>query len=424
VSAFSHPRSRAGSLGYHPSRERAPSRYRTLSAAAANVANAAAVLASQRNEPSTSPHVSTRFSRRSLDGLLDADPHRSSRKDEDDVDEDALAMLGDSFHSDRSGRHKHVFWSKESQPLANDSRSRSRQASSSIPAALQITSTADDSDPLARGRPLQRANRPSLESGGEHNWLHSEEGSQPRRSPRASRRGAAMIFMGAWALFGIGTLGIRGYNVESAGVVLPGKVLSSSSSTPPSLSLPSPTHESPPLATVDLVVDTLYFEDMSEGGLPVDGPPLERVIGRISAWACTTLYLTSRLPQIWKNFVRKSVEGLSMYLFVFAFLGNSFYVLSILSSSNMRGPPAESSMYLTESMPYLLGSGGTLMFDVAIVCQSFIYRPHPRAHGSQSFSREVTAEEEESLMRSDGVEEPYTPRRRLPVTAEEVDVMD
>jgi hypothetical protein len=26
-----------------------------------------------------------------------------------------------------------------------------------------------------------------------------------------------------------------------------------------------------------------------------------RIIGRISAWACTTLYLTSRLPQIWKN---------------------------------------------------------------------------------------------------------------------------
>ena len=26
-----------------------------------------------------------------------------------------------------------------------------------------------------------------------------------------------------------------------------------------------------------------------------------RVVGRISAWTCTTLYLTSRLPQIWKN---------------------------------------------------------------------------------------------------------------------------
>ena len=79
---------------------------------------------------------------------------------------------------------------------------------------------------------------------------------------------------------------------------------------------------------------------------------------------------------------------------------------------------------LTVSRSYLLGSGGTLMFDVTIVAQSFIYRPHPRGRESRSFSREVTAAEEESLMRSDDVEEPYTPRRRLPVTAEEADVMD
>jgi len=68
------------------------------------------------------------------------------------------------------------------------------------------------------------------------------------------------------------------------------------------------------------------------------------------------------------------------------------------------------------------------MFDVAIVTQSFIYRPHPRLSGSRTFSREVTAPEEEGLMRTDAsdveVEEPYTPRRRLPVTAEETDGMD
>jgi len=34
-----------------------------------------------------------------------------------------------------------------------------------------------------------------------------------------------------------------------------------------------------------------------------------RIIGRISAWTCTTLYLTSRLPQIWKN-----VSAFSRYL--------------------------------------------------------------------------------------------------------------
>jgi hypothetical protein len=33
----------------------------------------------------------------------------------------------------------------------------------------------------------------------------------------------------------------------------------------------------------------------------VPAPSFKRLIGRISAWACTTLYLTSRLPQIWKN---------------------------------------------------------------------------------------------------------------------------
>lgn len=81
---------------------------------------------------------------------------------------------------------------------------------------------------------------------------------------------------------------------------------------------------------------------------------------------------------------------------------------------------------LKRSGSYLLGSGGTLMFDVAIVTQSFIYRPHPRLSGSRTFSREVTAPEEEGLMRADAsdVEEPYPPRRRLPVTAEETDVMD
>jgi hypothetical protein len=34
---------------------------------------------------------------------------------------------------------------------------------------------------------------------------------------------------------------------------------------------------------------------------PPEPPSFKRLVGRTSAWACTTLYLTSRLPQIWKN---------------------------------------------------------------------------------------------------------------------------
>lgn len=281
---------------------RTPSHYRTLSAAAENVATTAAVLASQRNEP---PTVHARWSRRSLDGLLDNDPRLLSRQDDDDVDEDALAMLEESIHSERSGRHKQSSWSKGSRPFASHSRSGSRQRmpSSSIPPSLQITSPIDDFDPLARGRSLQRANLPSLDSQGEHNRFHREEASQRRWNSRASRRGATMVFMGAWALFGIGTLSMRSHSAAGGVVVQPEpvRVLSSSGSAPPGLLIPSPPHESLPLATVDLVFDTLYHESFSKDGPPAAGPPLDRVIGRISAWTCTTLYLTSRLPQIWKN---------------------------------------------------------------------------------------------------------------------------
>jgi len=299
VSAFTQPRSRAGSLVYHPSRERAPSHYRTLSAAAANVASAAAVLASQRNEPPTQAYAHTRWSRRSLDGLLDSDPRRLSQQGDEEADEDALAMLGDSIHSERSGLPRHGFH----QPRVSHSRSKSRQGvpSSSVLPSLQITSTIEDFDPLARGRSLRRANLPSLDRQGEHDWIPNEEGSQRRRSSRANRRGASMVFMGTWALFGIGTLGLRRYGAESGVVVQPGRVLSSSSLAPPSLLFPSPTHESSPSATVGLVFNALQYESVSKDRPRTAGPPLERVIGRISAWTCTTLYLTSRLPQIWKN---------------------------------------------------------------------------------------------------------------------------
>jgi hypothetical protein len=79
---------------------------------------------------------------------------------------------------------------------------------------------------------------------------------------------------------------------------------------------------------------------------------------------------------------------------------------------------------LTASDSYLIGSGGTLMFDVTIVTQSFIYRQRPSPRGRRLSTQEVSIAEEESLMRADDLEESYTSRRRLPVTAEETNVRD
>lgn len=302
VSAFSQPRSRAGSLAYRTSRERAPSRYRTLSAAAANVASAAAALASQRNEPPTLGYAHTRWSRRSLDGLLDNDSNRLVREGSGDMDDDIPATLTDSFYSERTSRQRHVSWTKESRAPSSHSRTGSRQGmvSTHIPASLQITSTNDDSEALARGRTLQRSNLPSHDQES-LDWHQGEDGSQRRRSSRASRRGATMIFMGAWALFGVGTLGMHSYSAEIRTPLQPGKVLSPSNLAPPSLLFPSLTHETSPLSTANVVFDAPDPKHASQSEQPVHRPSLERVIGRISAWTCATLYLTSRLPQIWKN---------------------------------------------------------------------------------------------------------------------------
>lgn len=77
------------------------------------------------------------------------------------------------------------------------------------------------------------------------------------------------------------------------------------------------------------------------------------------------------------KFQRKSVEGLSILLFLFAFLGNTLYVASILI---MPVNPDEYTHYLLRSLPYLLGSGGTLVFDLTIMLQAWLYgssRPLP-----------------------------------------------
>lgn len=101
---------------------------------------------------------------------------------------------------------------------------------------------------------------------------------------------------------------------------------------------------------------------------PIDVPLL---IGRIASWFCTILYTTSRLPQLYLNARRRSVEGLSILLFMSAFMGNSLYSLSILSSPEAVGEGKRE--YLRESMPFLLGSGGTLVFDAVIVLQWWMW---------------------------------------------------
>lgn len=86
----------------------------------------------------------------------------------------------------------------------------------------------------------------------------------------------------------------------------------------------------------------LYIPDMELWNAPRRGrkdpaPPFSVIIGRIFAWFCTVLYMTSRLPQIWTNFQRRSVRGLSMLLFLLGIFRQSLVFDQHSLESQSRG---------------------------------------------------------------------------------------
>ncbi|QRV85928.1 vacuolar integral membrane protein [Ceratobasidium sp. AG-Ba] len=237
-----------------------------------------------------------------------------------------------------------------------------------------------------RGRPFERPE-------GEANPVEERR----RRASQTSGRGASLVFL---AVFGMWTFGFGGTagNVRSVGNGLSriGRVIGQPEAYTENTVHPSLYFAPVPKGVVQLqyippspqVVSHVGGQKNNSNPTPPTAPPpvpppaedepdrtsWTWIIGRISAWTCTTLYLTSRMPQIWKNYTRQSVDGLSISLFVFAFLGNFFYVASILTSARMLGAPAQRVQYMKDCLPYLLGSGGTFVFDMTIIVQSFVYR--------------------------------------------------
>lgn len=303
--------------------ERPSSRYRSLSLAAANVATNAAIAA--HLDPQ---EARARLSRRAAEqsaGLSQS--MHLTRESEEEIDDGDLAAMADSFHSEGgrgTGRRKLVSWSSERQ---GSGRAERLPPTNSTHPSLQTTANLD------RGRSRQRE--------GESDEEATNHPGTARTSSRASRRGASLVFLGVWGLFGVGTLvGKREMMTSSTSI---GQVLTDR--------LPSNGH---PLWAV-------LSGDVGE-------PSTQRILGRFFAWFCTTLYLTSRLPQIWKNvrifyfslrattdvfiqFTRKSVEGLAISLFMFAFLGNFFYVISILTAPDMREAAPIREAHIRESIP-------------------------------------------------------------------------
>lgn len=129
-----------------------------------------------------------------------------------------------------------------------------------------------------------------------------------------------------------------------------------------------------------------YMSRRYAGGRPSepanDNLPQFDVLGQVFGWLCAVLYLGSRLPQILLNWRRKSVEGVSMLFFLFACLGNLTYVLSIFAYEPTCADPNRCrtgevgriyGRYILVNLSWLAGSFGTLLLDLGIFAQFFIY---------------------------------------------------
>ena len=225
----------------------------------------------------------------------------------------------ESFHSERGTTRKKVSWSRE-RTSRGASLGRSHLAPAMAPLnRLPLTSPtipiasgpSDDAEFLARGR---SATREVLLDESQSDWAAE---STKRKNSRASRKGAGMVFLGAWALFGVGTLagsrrglvvdtGVRiGRVLGKVDIAVPAQTLAPSSSASstsllPTLDTPA---DGPVLSYDDLkfVYDASSRRSDDDDQDDSEGPGTDYIVGRISAWICTTLYLTSRLPQIWKN---------------------------------------------------------------------------------------------------------------------------
>ncbi|CEO58933.1 hypothetical protein PMG11_03625 [Penicillium brasilianum] len=124
---------------------------------------------------------------------------------------------------------------------------------------------------------------------------------------------------------------------------------------------------------------------------PISHAPREailEVVGRIFSWMSTFLYLGSRPPQLYKNYCRKSTEGLSPLLFMAAFCGNLFYSSSLLTNPNAWADLApyggggwadehgnDRWEWIGRAIPFFLGAFGVLGLDGFMGVQFLMYGP-------------------------------------------------
>lgn len=99
------------------------------------------------------------------------------------------------------------------------------------------------------------------------------------------------------------------------------------------------------------------------------------VLGSIIAWFSGLLYFCSRIPQIVHMIRMKNLDGLEVSMFSLAVAGNTFCGIQFISDAAINGIPSV-SRWCADTLPFIIGSSGTLVFDVIIL---YLFAKHGRA---------------------------------------------
>jgi uncharacterized protein with PQ loop repeat len=92
----------------------------------------------------------------------------------------------------------------------------------------------------------------------------------------------------------------------------------------------------------------------------------DNILGTLLGWFSACSYISSRCPQIIKNFRRRKTDGLSVQFFWSAVLGNTTYAASILLID-----PSWPAIWA--QFPWLVGSAGILFFDATVLLQFLFF---------------------------------------------------
>ncbi|XP_029923776.1 lysosomal amino acid transporter 1 homolog [Myripristis murdjan] len=101
------------------------------------------------------------------------------------------------------------------------------------------------------------------------------------------------------------------------------------------------------------------------------------ITGYVCGYLASIFYLSSRFPQLYKNFQRQSTEGTSYLLFALAMMGNGTYGLSVIVV--LPALTGSKQTFIIKHLAWLIGSLGVLILDFFVTAQFIMYRKNNSA---------------------------------------------